>query len=638
MSLLDAVNQLSDYLNQSIKAGNSSFQSTSNASKAQPDGQLTAQLQNQTSTATLDSIKSNPIADTAIDTVNATATGLAQNLVSTAISKVNFNPIQNATQQFFTLFATATSLGTEVAMALARNTGNNLVQALAAKDATSTALDKEIVALYNACAVLLGGQPFYNQFLQNLLAAYNLLVQADVNLKNVVLALQSPSNPIYKTNTFNLAITELTQAQTLILPPPTANVSSIRGATDFVSSSFTSALKTAENVYAAALSIPGITLQIGKLVLQYEMQVIQVNAYINTYINALSDYISNYKQSASVNQATIDHINSGTSQLDTLIAQMNTILSQNTNNPLDVTYKAKLSSYGIQWGVTIAAIIAWLKANPGAGSALLTQTSLSVQAYNKSVAQITAISDKNFAGGTVFIDAGEEDGFKGLVQPVTRLLFTANTLVATSTSRNDVRSQCQVVRSYVTNSKLVDAQIVSYLQPFLSTTTTLTGPANAAVQKLIAFSNKAGLDRLAGLLTNGKVADLFSATPDSSTYAGAAVVGINSILTTLSALPDATTQQISSMQTLRDQVQREQIAQSQYAGRTAQSTQGADTAQEQAKVANDKTLVTTATATAKQLDASVSGANDPATQTEQALTPQVTPGGLPSASDVKATL
>jgi hypothetical protein len=385
--------------------------------------------------------------------------------------------------------------------------------------------------------------------------------------------------------------------------------------------------QNALNVAAAALSLPGISLQIAKLALTYELQQINVNAYMNTFLRALADYISGYEQSNSIINATIDHITSGQSQLENLIAQMNQILSISSGSTTDISFRVKLSSYGTVWGVELAAIIAWFQANPGAGAALLSQTTASVEAYKKAVALITAYGNQSFPGGTVYISSGEEDGVRGFVTPLTQLLVSANTIVATSQSKTSILAKTNTMRSYLLASKKADNQIIAYLQPFLNTKTTLSGPVLALVNQLIAFSNKMGLDRIAGLLTNGNVADLFSATPDTSTYAGAAVTGINSILAGMQQVPTVTTQQMSQIESLRDQVKREQKAQEVYAGRGAAKTQGQDIAQQQAKVDSDKQLVASATEAARQLDSTIG--TDPGTLSKEMLSPQVTPGGLP---------
>jgi hypothetical protein len=644
VSLTDAVSSLSDYLNQSIKYLNTSVAASSQQQKVTPDGQLVNTLTNQTSTSTQNSLAQNPIASTATDTVNATVTSSVQALVSTAITKVNLTPIENATTQFFTLFAAATSFGTEVAMAFARNAGNNVIASLAQKDAMGKQIQALALQLYNTCATLLTGQPFFNQYLTSVTQAYQLLVTADSLLKGVAsnLAPGTLPAPFYQSVQFNQAITQLTQAQALLLPPnntPTTNITGLSSALTAAASlpAVQTAITNVKNVYTAGLTIPGLTLQLAYLALQYEILSVNVNADLNIYLRALSAYISSYKQSQAVNQATIDHINSGTSQLDNLIAQMNQVLSQSNGSPLNIGFKVQLSSYGTIWGVKLTAIIAWLKANPGAGSALLTQTSASVTAYTKSINTINAMGNLPVpGGGTVYRTNGEEDALTGIIMPIAKFITTANLLVATATSKNDVHAQYNAINFYMQTAAKGDAAIVAAIQPFLNTKTTLTGPVNIIVQQMLAYSNKLGLDRIAGLLTNGDVTNLFAATPATSTYAGAAVTGMNSVIANLQALPNATTQQISQMQSLRDQVQRQQTAQSVYAGRSAASTQQASIAQQQQTVASNKTLVTNAKQAAAQIDSTV--AADPVMQTSDLLAPMVTPGQLPDAPDTQALL
>jgi len=634
MSLLDAVNSLGDYLNQGLKATNNAATASTKRDMATPSGQLTTSLTNQTSTNTTDQLKTNPILTTAPDSAIGAISTTIQGMVSTAVTKVNLTPIQNASAQFFTLFASVTSFGTEVAMSLARNTGNNLKAALAKKDAISVQLDTEITALYNACSILLNGSPFFNAYLKAVTQAYILMVTADANLKDVAakLAATFKPSPVYQTLKFNTSITQLTQARDLLLPPPNTNVSGIRSGSLL---SQVLPLQSLAQSFTAAVSIAGITLQIAKLALQYEVASINVNAYINTYLNALNDYIANYKQSPGVNQATIDHITAGTSQLDNLIAQMNQILTSITANPTNYSTSVQLNSYGTVWGVQLTAIIEWLKINPGAGSALLSQTTASVNAYNKSVALITAMGTRSFPGGKLIMTAGQEDAFDGLMIPLAKLIQVANTLVVSFTSKAAFRTQVNSIHSYLQASRAADAQIVAAIQPFLSTKSTISGTVGQGISALTGFANKTGLDRMAGLLTNGNVKDLLTATPSTTTYSGAAVVAVNQVISTLQASPNSTTQQVSSLQTLRDTVQSKQKAQEQYAGRSAASTQGADIAAQQTQAQNDKTLVQTATIAAQQADAT-SDTDDPVEDTSKLLAPKVTPGGLPSSSDAKA--
>lgn len=632
MSLSEAVAQLSDYLNNKMTEANSAALAGTNRAAGTPDGAMRSEMQTATSASTMASLSQNPVINTVVDTVNEAATTVAQQVVRDAITKINLTPIQNATQQFFTLFASITTFGTEVAMAFARNTGRNITQAVQDKQRISNELESEIVALYNACAILLNGQPFFDQYLQNVLRAYNLILSADNTLRTVVTALSHPTRPRYHSRRVTDSINRLTEARDLILPDRGADVSSIRATGEFISSVIDR--QSNRDVYAAAISIPGITLNIARLVVEYQVKSVELNALINTFAGVLNDYIANYQQSQSLNAATIAHLNAGITQLASLLDEMEAILSQNSNTATDIRFRAKLSSYGIQWGVKLTGTIEWLKANPGAGSALLTQTSDSVAAYNRSVANLGVIGNRTFSGGTVFVTAGKEDAFRGLVPLTARILATANLIVATSQSRASVLTQATAVRRYLQNARVVDSQILTAIQPFMNTRSTLSEVVDRSVNQLIGVANTYGLDRLAGLLTSGNIKDVLSVTPDTATHAGAAVVGMNSILNTLRELPDATVQQVSQIETLRDQVMREQKAQEVYAGRSAQATADADEARRQQDTEDTEKLIETATEAAKQLDAEV--AEDPTTKTEEAMGAQVTPGMAPSARDIRA--
>ena len=538
MSLTDAVQALQDNLNQSIKALNSAATLDSNRSAKTDTGAVTTNLQTLTSSSATSSLAGNPILAAAGDTANQAITTIAQKVVQTAISKVNLTPIQNASQQFFTMFAQVATFGQEVAMELARNTGHNIVTAMAQKDAVSVQLETELTALGNACLILLNGSPFFNQYLQNVIKAYALIAtgrqptkkrggnpQEHLSAVQYSYLQQRPQQPEHGQRSVATAEQRRHQQHPLdwksyFLNPQTAVECSSHGRCPFD---------------------PRITLNVGKLILQYEVLTINVNAYINTYVNALSDYISGYPASASIYQATIDHLTAGTSQLDALLGQMGPILTNIAKNQTDTKSKVQLSSYGTLWGVSLTAIIAWLKLNPGAGAIQLDKTASSGQAYNKSVATITAIGNRAYPGGTVFITAGEEDPITGFVRPSAKFMATANLIVVSSTNtRASVSQQVNNLKHYLEAARGVDAQIVQALQPFLNTKSTIGGSVGKALGQLIGFANKAGLDRIAGLLTNGNVKDLLSSTPATTTYNGAAVVGINSILTALNSSPNAT--------------------------------------------------------------------------------------------------
>jgi hypothetical protein len=631
MSLTDSVNKLNDYLNESIKSANKAISGETNRATASASGPLKSSLQKLTVDNSKDTLKVNPILNSAgkagEDFLNKTAKGA----VDSVMKKANLTPIQNATKQFFTLFASITTFGPEVALELARNTANNIVTGIKKKDTIAQQINAEVTAIYNACAILLNGPPPFRNYLQDIINAYGLISGADSNLKRVLAELSKPIAPTFKQRTFDQSLKDLASARDILLPPNNTNVQDIR-TLDF--SSLSQAKQSVARVKTAFLSLAGMTLNLANLILQYEMQSLQVNGLINIFLTALDDYLSNYLKSLPTNQAAIDHITSGVSQLDALLAEMKSILDRLNGSPEDATIKSQLSTYGTKWGVSLTGTIEFLKLNPASGSAVIDKTTANVQAYLLAVKQISALTDITYPGGTVYVNKGQEDAYKGLVRPSAKYIGTVNTIMVTSTSRLDVRLQASAIRNYMTTSTALDAKIVLALQPFLNTRSPFGGDIAKSLGKLKKYANKNGLDRMAGILTSGDVKSLFSATPDTSTYAGAAVASTNAIIDVVKQVPGATTQLISKIETLRDSVLRKQKAQEQFAGRGAYIAQGAEATQRQAAVDSDKTLIRNTTEAAKQYDEDV--AQDPAANTERVLNAKVTPGQVPGSGDVRA--
>lgn len=631
MSLSDSVAQLSGYMNNKIADLNKSIQASEVRDKWQSDGMLKNQLKAQLSDSVLSTLGTNPIINATTDAVNQQVTTLAQGLVSSVIKKADLSPIQNATTQFFTMWANVSSFGVEVAMVLARNTASNIVKAIKEKDAIATKLDAEILALYNTCAILLSGQPFYNQYLKNLLKAYVLIGDADKKFKTVSSTLQNKS--IYSALVFKDGLSKLQQAQNLLIPPDSAkSVSTVRSLDDFTT--VLANTQNAQAVYAAATAISSMTSRIAALTVEYEAAALKVNNLITTFKGCLTGYISSYQASSGINKATVDHINAGTSQLDNLLADMNAILTQNTMDPTDFTYKAKLTSYGLKWGVQVAAIVEWMKANPAAGAVLLNQTTSSVTAYKKALAALDGIKPVKFTGGQYDATGGIENSVPNLSSPMSTLLLYANTIVVTHQSKADFSKRCQAMRSYTATSKSVDTRIVAALGPFIGTQTTLTGQVSETLGQLTAFANKNGLDRAAGLLISGDVSGLLALTPLDATYSAAAVSGLTNILSVMYANPATTAQQVSQIEALRTKVGRQQAADEAYANRQAKSSQGDAVAIQKAQVDEDKNVVKTAVLAAEQFDSAVSA--DTVTQSTKLLAPQVTPNSLPDPADLIA--
>jgi hypothetical protein len=601
-SLSDSVKALEEYLAKSSSDAAKLFSSAKLSEKTDPLGIAKNSIQ----TTSLDNVRAklatNPLVQMGTDTLNQMATPVVQSLVSQALSKVNLSPIQNAVQNFFQAWATISTFEVEVAMELARNTARNILKELDAKDALLKDIQAQLVAIHNACAIILNSSPFLDGYIKQLIQAYTLMTNADRKFKDVVRVLQVRHR--YQTLEFTSAMTDLQSAQALILPDRGVNVSSIQAVKDYASA--TIKRQTNKDALAAALVIPGLTLKLGTTLLSYVKSVTNINLLLNTYADALDGWIASFKRNDNIDQVAIDHINAGISQLDDLLASMKSQLYPDIDrypdlNPAGAGYGTKLTSQATGWGIKLQAIIEWMRLNPKKGLETLDKTSNSVSSYLRSKTAIENMGNLSYTGGTFNCTQGREDVETG-VRAITRLMLRVNTITATQQTKVQITAEFRAVGAYFTTSATHSTRLRSAISQFLSTTSSLQGPARQIIGQAYGIANKYGLDRVAGLISDGKIRELFNVTPDTATYAGSAVVGMNQVLSLVKAQPNATDAQVSKIENLRDNVERDKKAKEIEANRSYAST--VDAAQDElvAKLKQIKSSILPAVEAAQQLD------------------------------------
>ena len=686
-SLSDAVKMMEDYLTQQSSDTAKLVSSAGLSDKGDPLGQARNTVTNNAIAQVKAQIETNPIAQMGIDTANQMATTLVQKLVTDAFTKVNVSPIQNAVQNFFQAWASVSTLESEVAMELARNTANNINNLLTQKAKIVGEIQNELTALHNACIIILNSTPFFDAYLKDLVSAYQILVGAETKFKNVVKVLQQSQR--YRNREFDSAVADLGRAQTLILPDRNADVSSIRGVQDLISS--TIGRQTNQQARAAAVSIPGISLKIGQKVIEYTRVTTDINLLLNTYADALDGFIASFQRNGNIDQVTIDHINAGITQLADLINGMNSTLFPNLQitpafDPTQITYGPKLSAEATGWGIKLQAIIEWMKLNPGKGSQTLDVTSNSVAQYINSknllvgftyagdtttdsnadiitLALTTGItagmsvlgapippgtvvvsvidsnsvriskratSDNRFVdirfggygtlsypGGSLPIEQSREDA-EAAVRLVASLLLQVNTILATRQTRTEITARFRVVQKHFETSLVHGARVRAALQTFLNTSTSLQGPARQIVGQALGIANKYGLDRVVGLIQDGKTRELFNVTPDTATFSGAAVFGMNQLVSAIRTQPNVTDAQVERLETVRDTVEREKKAKDIEANRSYSSTLDAAQDELKAKLAQIKATIFPATEAAKQIDTETGTSTNAKAETEMA--------------------
>lgn len=618
-SLSDSVKLLEDFLNERSKESSTLVSVDKTNSLVSPTGKALNTMESLTVGNALNVAAQNPIVNMGIDTLNQAVTSVVQNMIRQVVDKVDLSPIAQATQSVFQYVVMASTLQEEFAMELARNTARNIVRLATEKKAIIAQMQTEITAIHNACIILLNSQPFFSQYVADLAKAYGLLTSAQNKFDDVLrgmLPAKDPSilrAPVYRKKVFEGGIADLTAARDLILPPNDADITSVRELEDFASSVMDR--KTNKEALAAALSIPGMSLKLGLLMLDYTSKTMEINLLLNTFIDALDGYIESLNKASSMYATAYDHIAAGRSQLVTLREDMRATLLMDmevTARNLEyakANYPPRVSAAAITWGPRATAILEWMKLNP-TGKALdaLQGSITSVDAYTTAKTKIQALKNRDYIGGTLPVDQGREKSEEATVL-VTRLMILTNSIVARQNSAADVSARFRQVTNHLNAASDLCSNLISILNPFISTKSQLAGPAQDAVRSILNIANQYGLDRVAGIIADGRVRDLFGVTPDTATFAGTAVVSINSIVTALKENPGTTDNQVAALENLGDKARRAKTTQEIEASRSSSATLDKAVAQTQAKEEDDKKTVETAKAAAQQMDAE--GATSP---------------------------
>ena len=518
-----------------------------------------------------------PLGGMGVDVVNSLTTTVTSGLVTTVLGKTAGIRAGAASVlgSMFNVFALVMTAGVEMAMELARGNARLILIKVAEKDAVIKKIRVDIITLNNAILVLLNSAPFSSAYRTKLLQAYKDIDNGNKALKGVVSTLSAVHR--FDTNRYNLALSNLTAAQTLIFPDQTANIKAItsgrlQDTTPFVE---------AATGLAAALIIPGLTANIARNWFIYATRTAEINLLVPLFQTALNEYINGYQRNANIDKVTIDNINVATSGLDTLTNNMSVMLFPTDGSDKSPFYSTKLISTAPVWGITLTGIIEWLKVNPGVvGSQQLDMTGESIRRYNLAVSALSDIGDIKSGTAILRVNAAVEDIIDTSRQ-LTRILLVANTVISNPVLNNNVLGEIRSLSNLMSAAASLDNKIKSALTPFINTPNNLLAGADKVIGNLNKLAKNSGFDKFTDTLSKGDFKGLFSMTAETATFVGAGIYGVHELLKKVKSNPAATDQDAQKLTNIADDMDREQAAKKVEASVT--STDNKDLAIQQLK-------------------------------------------------------
>lgn len=539
---------------------------------ATPESKLENSFIPKFSLPSLEDLSGNPIANMGMDIAANFVQSTVQSMVQQALGKINgaVNGITSAAGGFMSAFSLLATGDVEIAMALARSNARLILEQLEKKDRIVTKLQNQVTALNNAVDLLLNSSPFFNDYLNKLILAYSAVDSSTKGLKSVVATLKGPRK-FYNETQFNRSIQGLEYAVELILPDKTAEISQIQSGK--LNDVIKDKIAPAKDGLAAALTIPGITLEIAKLMADYSAITLYINTLIVLFLKALNSYINGFDRSGMIDQMTISHIESAISQLDPVQKQMHTSLFPTDARKSKPQYPLEVMSFATAWGVQLSAIITWLKANPGRMSAELNLTAASVAKYNRACQLILAQSDIRTGLATLKVSEGQES-VKDTVLKMTDLVTVANTAVATVGSSaasvigiqtsiskklpDDLRRSVREAGNLFASSRGLNASLKAALTPFAKEESGLERAATGLVGSLNQLASSLGFDRAASFIASADIGSIVSLSNTTLTFIGAGIAGIASLLSAIEDNPNATDEDKQKLQATHEAMKREE--------------------------------------------------------------------------------
>jgi hypothetical protein len=453
--------------------------------------------------------------------------------------------VQNAAITITTIVTTAS---VDIALELVAQNAKLILQELNNKDAIIAKIIVEIRTLNNLVATVLGGLPTFEQYLKDLIRAYNLIVAADTDLKSIVTTLQKQKK--YNARLFKRSYDNLVTARGLILPKGSGPPLRIN---EFLDSLVTRS--TGKEALAAMMAIPGATQKLASLMLQYSKSVLEINGLIIIFLSALDKFIAAFKRNDAVDQATIDHINSAIKQLDALLQDMKVELFPTDGRDKRAGYAPNVTAAAAGWGVRLATVIEWLARNPSVGSSILDLTKDNVLKYNFSVAQLKKLNDRKNGLATLKVSQAQENIIDTAKQ-IGRLMITANTAAVPTKTKFQISNEFKQANDLMGASLLLSGDIRRALEPFVTAQSAFSRDVAAITGSLTKVFDDIGLKRGSDLLKKADFGNFFQLTPATATYAGAAAAGIGLLMKTVSNSTSVTDQDYGKLSEMKDNFDR----------------------------------------------------------------------------------
>lgn len=448
----------------------------------------------------------------------------AQNIIGNQIEQIK-SETEKAINLAFSSITAAITAQNNIVMFFIQQVGQQILDRLEEKEAVRVEMQESLRQLYNALSQLVAGDPFFNEYLQRLRRALQLMFAAQnevIQLRNTYVV-----TDIFRLRQYDDALELLRQAEALLEPEENSTDKPFTDSGLFANVGIPSQAQQ----LTLLLSIPKLAKEVILATKGYFELTAQINGLLVAFTEALdtitevsSDKLKNY---------TVGLLDSVSSRLGSL----NQVMAQELNGsstaflvptPGFRPRPVAVSGSALGWLIELKTIIGQLELIPKDSLRDLNLDQNARNQYSDAVEKILSLTDRRRGDALLRVNEGQEQ--IGLVESqITQFCLAALGAIVSGSVASNILPLGRSVISYLDLSRENDLEIRSAVTPFVTAQLPFFDTINRIGGGIFDMLDRMGLDKAADLLRGGQFTDFFNLTTRTATYAGYALAVIGEL-------------------------------------------------------------------------------------------------------------
>jgi len=504
----------------------------------------------------LGSLKSSPLAQLGEDFVAEqvatngykimdTATGQIEQTVNNTIGIPLRKTVQDANDLLQSSIAAAFTAQNDLQLYFMQQLAGEIVKLLQEKETVIAAMIAKHQELHNALMVMLGGQPFFSPYLEN-------LRQALIKLYDAQGKIQSVRNIFFVSEVFSnikytAAQNEIRDAISLIVPPqgpPLADKDRWANPSNGFFKLADVGIPTKPQQLTALIAVPKYSGELAQLEMGYFYNVLKINAMLLAFcVGAASLTNTKAKFLKTYSVKLLDTLNS---TLDDILISMSKQLNgapDAINGPIDEYQPDSVKTVvnALAWIMELKTLLEFSNFVPGSSLKAINTSNDALKAYQDAITKINNLNNRRQGNTVLIVTAGREQ-FGLLEKQSYNFILLANQAIINGNlvkaRSKDIVSMSTGIHNLLLAAQALDSDLIRILQEFQSVKLAFPDQLKQTGDGIKKLLGDFGADKALAALQGGDFASFFNMDSKTMTYAGAALAALTTLKNCLSTEED----------------------------------------------------------------------------------------------------